>query len=189
MDIGVKGKLFEYLGQGTFVFVADSELATLKDYDNYVNGREIEQGKPGDLRSFSRIHLVEAVLPASFDCRLVVDQGQFNDEKGAKFGLCNRSDCLKPGAAWYNHSTRKHYCADCADMINRANARDSFVIDLGHPLCTPWDPDNKPLGTIDDRIETHIMYLNLLLASTSFTIPDNVRTYIKDAIKILRGEA
>lgn len=56
--------------------------------------------------------------------------------KGVKGERCNRSACQAEGAYWYNHSTQKHYCGTCADIINGANSRDSYVIDLGHPLLT-----------------------------------------------------
>ena len=55
--------------------------------------------------------------------------------KGSYKGFCNRKDCSNPRAVWYNHSTTKYYCEDCAKKINDANreeARDIF----GHDLCT-----------------------------------------------------
>lgn len=35
--------------------------------------------------------------------------------------ICNRTACQKPGAAWWNTSTRAYYCADCAKAINEHN--------------------------------------------------------------------
>lgn len=60
--------------------------------------------------------------------------------KGLKGQRCNRTACQAEGAYWYNHSTRAYYCGTCADIINAANGKDSYVIDLGHPLLT-LDPD------------------------------------------------
>jgi hypothetical protein len=56
--------------------------------------------------------------------------------KGEKGQRCNRSACQLPGAYWYNHSTMKHYCGTCADLINADGGkfRDSFLESLGHPL-------------------------------------------------------
>jgi hypothetical protein len=54
--------------------------------------------------------------------------------KGALNGLCNRSACLKPGANYYNHSTREHYCVDCAAAINNMNPESHQI--YGHDLCT-----------------------------------------------------
>lgn len=54
--------------------------------------------------------------------------------KGEYNGLCNRSACLKPGAIYYNHSTREHYCAECAKLINDMNPESYRV--FGHELCT-----------------------------------------------------
>lgn len=55
--------------------------------------------------------------------------------KGVYGGNCNRVACQKPGAGFYNHSTRKYYCGRCADMINAHNHDDSFRL-FGHDLCT-----------------------------------------------------
>lgn len=59
-------------------------------------------------------------------------------DKGAYNGACNRSACLAPGAQWFNHSTRKYYCADCAYDLNtdRFNRKDAWEL-FGHELCTP----------------------------------------------------
>jgi hypothetical protein len=57
-------------------------------------------------------------------------------DKGLFGGSCNRRACQRPGATWFNHSTRAHYCEDCAQAINRANP-DTWVIGLDGPLCVP----------------------------------------------------
>jgi len=62
------------------------------------------------------------------------------DLKGVFNGNCNRTDCQKPGATWYNHSTQRYYCPHCADMINDAN-RDWAIDQLGHDLCTERKDD------------------------------------------------
>lgn len=48
---------------------------------------------------------------------------------------CNRSAYLQIPATHYNHSTREHYCANCAKLINDANHRDAMEM-FGHELCT-----------------------------------------------------
>lgn len=48
---------------------------------------------------------------------------------------CNRSTCQNPNSAyWYNYSTRKYYCGDCAILINEANKEDATKL-FGHDLC------------------------------------------------------
>lgn len=42
-------------------------------------------------------------------------------DKGKKGGSCNRRACQRPGAAFYNQSTRAWYCPPCAHKINDAN--------------------------------------------------------------------
>ena len=56
-------------------------------------------------------------------------------DKGELGGSCNRTACQQPGAAWYNHATRKYYCATCAELLNNAN-RDWALKNFGHDLCT-----------------------------------------------------
>lgn len=56
-------------------------------------------------------------------------------DKGLLNGSCNRSACLAPGATWFNHSTRRYYCRNCAMMLNRANRTDAWRL-FKHDLCT-----------------------------------------------------
>lgn len=50
-------------------------------------------------------------------------------EKGRLNGLCNRSACLRPGATWFNTSTRAYYCRPCAqDITSFAKRADGFHI-------------------------------------------------------------
>lgn len=68
--------------------------------------------------------------PAKYGQPLKPDKGLYN-------GSCNREACQDPGAVWYNHGTRKYYCAGCAktlneDPFNRSDAHRSY----GHDLCT-----------------------------------------------------
>jgi uncharacterized protein YecA (UPF0149 family) len=55
--------------------------------------------------------------------------------KGKLNGNCNRRDCQKPEALYYNHSTRLYYCESCANLLNRVN-RDWSIYSFGHDLCT-----------------------------------------------------
>ncbi len=59
------------------------------------------------------------------------------DLKGLLNGNCNRTACQKPGATWYNKSTRAYYCEECAHEINRANIADSLRLYMTPLLCTP----------------------------------------------------
>lgn len=58
--------------------------------------------------------------------------------KGEYMGNCNRTDCQEPPAEYYNHSTRKFYCAECAAKINRMNPESHTM--FGHDLCTYQEP-------------------------------------------------
>jgi hypothetical protein len=55
--------------------------------------------------------------------------------KGELLGLCSRTSCHEPGARWYNHSTRTHYCDRCAAIINFHNHEEAQRL-YGHSLCT-----------------------------------------------------
>lgn len=53
-------------------------------------------------------------------------KGEFGKE-------CNRTVCENKNAKWYNCSTQKYYCAECANLINRVNPE--FTKENGFPLC------------------------------------------------------
>lgn len=55
-------------------------------------------------------------------------KGEFQQE-------CYRTACSNTNAVFYNHSTRQHYCAECAKLINTANHADAMRL-YGHHLCT-----------------------------------------------------
>lgn len=81
-------------------------------------------------------------------------------DKGLFMGACNRQACQKPGANWYNHSTRAYYCAECAGLINYPGGRADAMRLYGHLCCTEgehkpvpasttnWDYVNSPIGPI-----------------------------------------
>jgi len=55
--------------------------------------------------------------------------------KGEKGKNCNRTCCQKPPANWFNHSTKKYYCIECAELLNECNYADAQRL-YGHNLCT-----------------------------------------------------
>ncbi len=58
--------------------------------------------------------------------------------KGEYGQECNITSCQKSNSAyWYNHSTRKYYCEDCAHRLNsdEFNRRGAWKM-FGHDLCT-----------------------------------------------------
>lgn len=56
---------------------------------------------------------------------------------------CNRTSCNSENARYYNFSTRKYYCAECARIINFYNDFDAIKL-YGHSLCIKQD---KPIVT------------------------------------------
>ncbi len=52
--------------------------------------------------------------------------------KGKQDGNCNVTACQKPGATWWNTSTRAYYCLSCARDINYWSRRDE-----GYDICYP----------------------------------------------------
>ena len=50
-------------------------------------------------------------------------------------GYCNRGSCTRVGAIWLNSGNGKHYCAECAHLINRHNT------DITPPLFQITDED------------------------------------------------
>lgn len=53
--------------------------------------------------------------------------GEFNK-------LCFRTICQRPEAVWYNRGSHKHYCAECAYMLNKENLPFYGSTD-GRPMC------------------------------------------------------
>jgi len=50
-------------------------------------------------------------------------------DKGKLRGSCNRTACQRPGAAWFNTSTRAYYCQPCAlDITGFTKRVDGFHI-------------------------------------------------------------
>lgn len=64
--------------------------------------------------------------------------------------LCNRTQCLRTPATWYNRGSHAFYCADCArelndDPFNRRDAEKLF----GGPLCIN-------IGSIEEAAGLHV---------------------------------
>lgn len=55
-------------------------------------------------------------------------------QKGQLLGECYRTACKNKVAIYYNHSTKEHYCASCAHLINDYNPEAKQI--YGHELCT-----------------------------------------------------
>ncbi len=53
--------------------------------------------------------------------------------KGDFGGECNRTVCKHLNANWYNSSTRKYYCIECALLINRENNQELCVKENNEP--------------------------------------------------------
>lgn len=85
-------------------------------------------------------------------------------DKGEYGGSCNITACQRPNSAlWYNHSTRRFYCQECATTLNNDpfNHHDSHKL-FGHDLCTLGHPDSAhhagdPMKFVLKNVgETHI---------------------------------
>lgn len=59
--------------------------------------------------------------------------------KGFHRGHCNRQSCLSPeDVVWFNHSTRKFYCKECAIELNEMNKKEAIEF-YGHDICLQMD--------------------------------------------------
>ena len=67
--------------------------------------------------------------------KVQVEETATEEAKGTKGGRCNREDCQKQKATYYNHSTRFWYCKTCAMKINSLNKAEAVSM-FGHDLCT-----------------------------------------------------
>lgn len=70
-------------------------------------------------------------------------KAETNAKKGIKGGDCNVTQCQEPDSAFYfNKSTRKYYCAHCANEINKVNRRDCLELYGVRDLCE-LDPEEE----------------------------------------------
>lgn len=83
--------------------------------------------------------------------------------KGVYNGNCNREACQAAKAVWYNHSTRKYYCHDCALYINRYRpSNDEYLSSLPHLLLTQGE--HQPPGAPKEKYLTATRVHQLLLS-------------------------
>lgn len=61
--------------------------------------------------------------------------------KGLKNGNCNLTACQKPGANYFNKSTRAYYCKECADLINWPGGHADTMRLYGTPLLCEIEND------------------------------------------------
>lgn len=54
-----------------------------------------------------------------------------NTAKGQRGGDCNRTQCQRPGAWWYNKTMRSYYCGDCAGAINESCLYKDHIVSFG----------------------------------------------------------
>lgn len=60
-------------------------------------------------------------------------------EKGTKGGKCNVTACQRQGAHFFNKSTMKYYCEDCAREINWEGGRKDTMELYGVPLLCEYE--------------------------------------------------
>lgn len=80
----------------------------------YKNGRQVK------VKSTNIAEIADAVNVTAVSAKF----------KGVKDGNCNVTACQKPGASWWNTSTRRYYCGHCAREINRWSQHDE-----GYDIC------------------------------------------------------
>jgi hypothetical protein len=66
----------------------------------------------------------------------LADEAEKLGLKGRWNLLCNRTQCLRPPALWYNRGSYAFYCDDCARDLNRVNRHDAEeLLGAGQKLC------------------------------------------------------
>jgi len=68
---------------------------------------------------------------------------KLHESKGKKSGRCNVTACQKPGANYFNKSTRAYYCEDCAQEINWPGGRADCMELYGTPLLCELDKEQE----------------------------------------------
>lgn len=72
------------------------------------------------------------------DLQIEKDLLNLRSIKGVKDGVCNIETCDNKPAVYYNFSTRRWYCQECAIKLNVANMDDALNM-FGHELCIHKD--------------------------------------------------
>lgn len=75
------------------------------------------------------------------------------DKKGKAGGSCNLTACQRPHSAiFYNKSTQKHYCYDCAQEINWPGGRSDCIRLYNTPYLCELDEEALKLIPQDSFI-------------------------------------
>lgn len=59
------------------------------------------------------------------------EKAKTNAAKGKRGGDCNRTQCQRPNAWWYNKTMQAYYCADCAGAINESCLFKDHIVSFG----------------------------------------------------------
>lgn len=71
-----------------------------------------------------------------------------NQVKGKRGGDCNRTQCQRPGAWWYNRTMQAYYCGDCAGAINESCLYKDHIVSFGSTIYVM-----PPTVSRDDYVE------------------------------------
>lgn len=80
----------------------------------------------------------------------LADEAKALGLKGRWNLVCNRTQCLRTPATFYNRGSYAFYCSDCAQELNRVNARDAERLGDGGPLC-------RNVGSAEEAANLHVM--------------------------------
>lgn len=61
----------------------------------------------------------------------MIEKAKTNAQKGKRGGDCNRTQCQRPHAWWYNKTMRSYYCGDCAGAINESCLFKDHIVSFG----------------------------------------------------------
>lgn len=61
----------------------------------------------------------------------MIEQAKTNVHKGVRGGDCNRTQCQRSQAWWYNKTMRAFYCGDCAGAINESCLFKDHIVSFG----------------------------------------------------------
>lgn len=71
-----------------------------------------------------------------------------NAQKGKRGGDCNRTQCQRPHAWWYNKTMQAYYCGDCAGAINESCLTRDHIESFPNKIYV-----NPPMAAIDEFVE------------------------------------
>lgn len=101
-----------------------------------------------------------------------------NAQKGKRGGDCNRTQCQRPHAWWYNKTMQAYYCGDCAGAINASCLTRDHIESFPNKIYV-----NPPSARVDEFEEGCQVVVTTADGTESVHIFTNTNTEAEEALR------